>query len=214
MAKLRLVFLALAAFFASATLAAPLELHVVDVGGKVLSGTVVVLRNIDTARPVAKPVEARIDQMDRQFVPHVLVVPTGSKIIFPNNDSVRHQVYSFSPAKRFNLPLYRGTPPPVEFEKPGVVSLGCNIHDSMRAYVYVVDAQYYGRTDANGSWKGADVQPGTYTVEIWHPLSRETRPIIEQKVTVPAADQRVVLRTAVPLRLRPQSQVPANWDAY
>jgi hypothetical protein len=153
--------------------------------------------------------------VDRQFVPHVLVVPAGSKVTFPNSDSVRHQVYSFSPAKRFSLPLYRGKPyPPVEFERAGVVTLGCNIHDQMRAYVFVVDAQYFGRTDSNGTFKSPDVQPGVYTVQIWHPLARDTRPVIEQQITVSSTNTPVTLRVAAPLRLRPESQVPANWDAY
>jgi hypothetical protein len=157
----------------------------------------------------------QIDQVDRQFTPHVLVVPTGSKISFPNSDSVRHQVYSFSPAKRFELPLYRGKQHnPIEFERAGVVTLGCNIHDNMRAYVFVVDAQYFGRTDVNGTWKLPDVQPGTYSVQVWHPKSRETRPVVDQQIKVTAAEPQLVLRLATELRLRLDSQVPVNWDAY
>ena len=210
---MRLVFHALVLFTAAAS-AAPLELRLVGVDGAGIAGTVVILRSSDPARPVAKPVDAQMDQLDRQFVPHVLVVPTGSKITFPNSDSVRHQVYSFSPVKRFSLPLYRGTPyPPVEFDHSGVVTLGCNIHDQMRAYVYVVDAQHYGRTDSSGLYR-ADVLPGTYAVQIWHPLARETRPLIDQQITVTAADTHFTLRIAAPLRLRPEAQVPANWDAY
>ncbi len=213
---MRLLFHAASLLFASTALAAPLELRVVGVDGKGIAGTVVVLRSTDPARSIARPVEAQIDQVDRQFVPHVLIVPTGSKISFPNSDSVSHQVYSFSPTKRFDLPLYRGTqhPPVREFERAGVVTLGCNIHDNMRAYVFVVDAQYFGRTDANGAWKVPDVQPGTYTVQVWHPKSREARPVIEQQLRIPAAEPQLVLRLATELRLRAESQVPANWDAY
>jgi plastocyanin len=196
-------------------MAAPLELRLLGVDGKGIAGTVVTLRSMDPARPAPRPVDAQIDQVDRQFVPHVLVVPAGSKIGFPNTDTVRHQVYSFSPAKRFELPLYRGKPhPPEVFDRTGVVTLGCNIHDQMRAYVYVVDAQYFGRTDAGGNWKVADVQPGTYTVQIWHPLSRDSRPLIDQQVSLSAAEPSLTLRAAAPLRLRPESQIPANWDAY
>lgn len=212
---MRLVFHALALLFTAAATAAPLELRLVGVEGAGIAGTVVILRSNDPARPIAKPVDAQMDQMDRQFVPHVLVLPAGSRITFPNSDSVRHQVYSFSPAKRFSLPLYRGTPyPPVEFDHTGVVTLGCNIHDQMRAYVFVVEAQYYGRTDSSGLYKAPDVQPGTYTVQIWHPLARDTRPLIDQQIIVGAADTHLTLRIAAPLRLRPASQVPANWDAY
>lgn len=212
---MRLVFQALALLLASNAFAAPLALRLVGPDGAAIAGTVVLLRSTDAARPVAHPVDAQIDQVDRQFAPHVLVVPTGSRIVFPNSDSVRHQVYSFSPAKRFQLPLYRGTPyPPVEFAHKGVVTLGCNIHDQMRAYVFVVDAQYYGRTDSSGAFNAADVQPGAYTVQIWHPLARDTRPLIEQQITVAVTETHLTLRIAAPLRLRPESQVPANWDAY
>ena len=156
-----------------------------------------------------------MDQRDRAFVPHVIIVSPGTKVTFPNSDSIGHQVYSFSPVKKFQLPLYRGNPnPPVVFEKSGFVTLGCNIHDQMRAYVYVVDAQYFGRTDASGTWKSPDVLPGAYTVQIWHPRSRDSGPMIEQQVTVTAAEPRLTLRNAMPLRLRPDTQVPANWDAY
>ena len=126
-----------------------------------------------------------MDQMNREFVPHVLIVPVGSRVTFPNSDTVSHQVYSFSPAKKFQFPLYRGSPnPPVDFDRVGVVTIGCNIHDQMRAYVFVVDGQYYGRTDANGAWSAADVEPGEYAVQVWHPLAREMRPIIEQQIRV------------------------------
>jgi plastocyanin len=212
---MRLLFHACCALFASTAIAAPLELRVLNLEGKGIAGTVVVLRSTDPARPVARPVVTQIDQVDRQFTPHVLVVPTGSKISFPNSDSVRHQVYSFSPAKRFELPLYRGKQHnPIEFERAGVVTLGCNIHDNMRAYVFVVDAQYFGRTDVNGTWKLPDVQPGTYSVQVWHPKSRETRPVVDQQIKVTAAEPQLVLRLATELRLRLDSQVPVNWDAY
>jgi plastocyanin len=214
--KVRLPFLTLCLLLATAATAAPLELRVLEVDGKPIAGTVMVLRSTDPARPVARPVEAQIDQLDRQFTPHVLIVPTGSKVSFPNSDSVRHQVYSFSPAHRFEIGLYRGTksPPSEKFDRVGVVTLGCNIHDNMRAYLYVVDAQYFGRSDAGGAWKLPDVQPGTYTVQVWHPKARDTRPVIEQQIRVTAAEPQIVLRLATPLRLRPDSQVPVNWDAY
>jgi hypothetical protein len=136
-------------------------------------------------------------------------------VVFPNSDSVSHQVYSFSPARKFQLPLYRGKPyPPVLFDREGVVTLGCNIHDQMRAYVYVVEAQYFGRTDANGSWMVADVEPGEYRVEIWHPLSRVQRPVLEQIAIVNATGLKLTLRAAAPLKLRSESQQPSKWDAY
>jgi plastocyanin len=199
----------------SATFAGPLEIKLVGVDGKAIGGAVLTLRSTDTARPLAAPVQAAIDQVSLSFKPNVMVVPAGSKITFPNTDKVSHQVYSFSPTKRFQLPLYRGTPyPPLEFEKRGVVTLGCNIHDQMRAYLYVVEAQYYGRLDQQGSWRAPEVTPGEYTVQVWHPLSRDSAPLVDQRITVAATTQPLTLRVATALKLRADSQVPANWDAY
>jgi plastocyanin len=212
--EMRLVFHVIGLFIACSASAAPLELQLLGVDGKGVGTTVVMLRSTDASRPLARPVLATVTQKDREFVPRVLVVPTGSKVSFPNKDTVQHQVYSNSAAKKFDLPLYRGTPEPESFDVAGVVALGCNIHDNMRAFVFVVDAQYYGRTDADGIWKSADIQPGTYTVQIWHPRARSLKPVIDQKITVTAAEPRVILRLAAPLKLRPESDLPGNWDAY
>jgi plastocyanin len=212
---MRLVFTTLMALAMPGAFAAPLHISFVGVDGRGIGGTVVTLRSSDSTRPVARPTAAVLDQIDRQFVPHVLVVPVGSQVVFPNSDSVSHQVYSFSPVKKFQLPLYRGKPyPPVMFDREGVVTLGCNIHDQMRAYVYVVEAQHFGRTDASGNWSVADVEPGEYRIEILHPLSRVQRPVLEQMVTVPAGGLKMTLRAAMPLKLRSSAQHPSNWDAY
>jgi len=213
MLKLRLVFVACAALAAAATHAAPFELKLLGVDGKGVGATVVVLRSTDPARPLARATQATMDQINRQFDPNVLVVPTGSKVSFPNKDTVQHQVYSFSQANTFDLPLYRGTRS-VDFGTAGIVAVGCNIHDKMRAFIFVVDAQYFGRTDATGSWKLPDVQPGSYTVQIWHPRARNMKPLIDQTINFTAAEPRVTLRLATALRLRPLSELPGNWDAY
>jgi plastocyanin len=112
---------------------------------------------------------AIIDQKNKTFVPHVLPVQVGTAVKFPNSDDIQHQVYSFSPAKTFNLPLYKGTPAnPVVFDTPGVVTLGCNIHDSMSAYIVVVDTPYFDKTEAAGRAE-LRVPAGKYVVHVWHP---------------------------------------------
>ena len=91
-------------------------------------------------------------------------------VTFPNHDDVRHQVYSFSPAKRFELPLYAGVPAePVVFDKPGVVVLGCNIHDWMVGYIYVSDSPYFAKTGKDGKAIIADLPTRVYAVRVWHP---------------------------------------------
>jgi plastocyanin len=126
---------------------------------------------IPEGRPVPPLRRAAVmEQKNRAFIPHVLAVQTGTVVRFPNLDDVQHHVYSFSPAKTFQLPLYKGTPPnPVTFEKAGVVALGCNIHDQMSAFIVVVDTPYFEKTAANGRASLRDLEPGRYTVHVWAP---------------------------------------------
>src|SRR3984957_12554551 len=128
--------------------------------GHPLGGVIVTARPSAGPTHSAAPVAAAMDQVNRAFAPDLLVIPVGSSVAFPNSDSVSHQIYSFSPAKRFQLPLYRGKPyPPVVFDQPGVVTMGCNIHDEMLAYIVITDAAFFGRTSAAGSWS-ADTPVG------------------------------------------------------
>jgi len=118
--------------------------------------------------PAAPKRVAVMDQKDRTFLPHVLAVQTGTAVRFPNNDDIRHQVYSFSRAKTFQLPLYKGTPAsPIVFDKSGVVALGCNIHDRMSAFVVIVDTPYFAKTDGSGRVSLRNLPPGRYVVHVW-----------------------------------------------
>lgn len=118
--------------------------------------------------PAPKPLQ--IEQRNKTFAPAVSVVQTGTAIEFPNNDTVRHHVYSFSAAKVFELKLYAGKPEkPVLFDKPGVVVLGCNIHDRMAAYIVVVDTPWSAISQSDGVARVADVPPGEYQLQVWHP---------------------------------------------
>ncbi len=149
--------------------AATLTFRMSDPSGQALESAVVTL--LPLARtPLPAPLPARIEQVRKSFMPYVSVVQTGAAIQFPNNDTVRHHVYSFSPAKVFELKLYTGTPArPVVFDKAGVVVLGCNIHDRMVAYVVVADTPWFGVSGMDGVATVADVPPGEYTLQIWHP---------------------------------------------
>jgi len=113
---------------------------------------------------------AVMDQKDRTFVPHVLPVQVGTAVKFPNSDDIQHQVYSFSHAKTFQLPLYKGTPAnPIVFTAPGVVTLGCNIHDKMHGYIVVVETPFFEKSDESGRIDIRNLQPGKYAVHVWHP---------------------------------------------
>src|SRR5437764_5271431 len=149
--------------------AAGVNVDVVDKAGRPLVGAVVVLEPVG-ARAAAKPMSGvEISQARRMFMPDVTVVTVGTPVTFPNLDTVRHQVYSFSPAKSFELKLYAGTPStPVVFDKPGVVVLGCNIHDLMSAWVVVVDTPYHARSADAGKARLDNVPPGSYRLRAWH----------------------------------------------
>jgi plastocyanin len=151
--------------------AATLTVRVQDARGRNLDDAVVYAVPEGRQLPLARRT-AVMDQKNRMFVPHVLPVQTGTSVSFPNSDDVRHHVYSFSPAKPFQLPLYKGTPSnPEVFDRAGVVTLGCNIHDQMSAFIVVVDTPFFARS-VNGVATVEGVEAGRYTVRVWTPDMR------------------------------------------
>lgn len=146
--------------------------HVTDSSGRELAGAVVFAL---AAPPEFDPVPqtAVMDQVNREFVPEVLVIAAGTEVSFPNRDRIHHHVYSFSRAKTFEIPLYRdGEAPRTVFDQPGVVKLGCNIHDWMLAAIVVVPTSLHTRTDATGAYRLADLPAGRYVLAAWHPHLR------------------------------------------
>ena len=131
--------------------AADVRATIRDAEGKPVTDAVVLAFPAKGGAAAAKAGSATMDQVDKEFVPRVMAIRVGTSVRFPNQDNTRHQVYSFSAAKKFELPLYAGKPAsPVVFDKPGVVTLGCNIHDWMLGYIYVADTPYFGKTGAAG----------------------------------------------------------------
>ena len=169
--------------------AGALTVNVVDATGKPLLDAVALLEPA-TGKVAVKPMaDVEISQAKRQFQPRVTVITTGTRAAFPNFDTVRHHVYSFSPIKTFELKLYAGVPNvPVVFDKPGVAVLGCNIHDTMAAWVVVADTPWFARSAANGRARIDAVPAGQYKLRVWHPglpLNAEPAPVA---ITVGAAD--------------------------
>jgi plastocyanin len=145
------------------------ELTVTVDDGKTPLADAVVSVHSPAAALLAKPAKAVMDQRNMMFAPTVLPVTAGTLVRFPNSDNIHHSVYSFSPAKRFELPLYAGvSAEPVLFDKTGVVTLGCNIHDWMVGYIVVLDTPYFVKTAADGK-AHLDLPAGTYQLEVWHP---------------------------------------------
>lgn len=166
--------------------AEPLRVSVVDQAGAPVADAVVyaVPVDVNAKAPPAKQPQAVIDQIKRRFVPLVSVVQTGTAVSFPNRDNIEHDVYSFSPAKRFELHLYHGMPAkPVVFDKPGLVVMGCNIHDQMIAYLLVVDTPWFAKTDARGQASIGNIRDGAYRLSVWHYRMAEPEPPPSQIVS-------------------------------
>ncbi len=176
-----------AAFLSISTMAAQLVVTVVDKAGAPVADAAVYAVPVGV-KSASKPAGAKIDQVNKEFDPLVSVIQTGTPVTFPNRDNIRHHVYSFSPAKPFELKLYSGQPAqPVIFDRAGVVVLGCNIHDWMVAYVVVVDTPYFGKTDATGKLHIDGLPAGDYDVKLWHYRAGALNEIsAERRVTLTA----------------------------
>ena len=169
MKSLSVLFL-LSMTLGAAAHAAVVNVSVTDSAGKPLPQAVAVLEPVSGKLPVKPMTGVEVAQSKRQFQPAFTVVTVGTPVMFPNFDTVRHHVYSFSPTKTFELKLYAGVPgTPVVFDKPGMAVLGCNIHDSMAAWILVVDSPLHARSGADGKARIAAVVPGTYRLRVWHP---------------------------------------------
>jgi plastocyanin len=189
------------ALMAGAILALPLQaavvVQVLDAAGQPLPNAVVYAepQGGGALKPPAR--QASIEQKDKTFFPLVSVVQTGTAIVFPNNDSVRHHVYSFSPAKTFELKLYSGTPgSPVVFDKPGTVVLGCNIHDQMVAFVQVVNTPFFGVSDRSGTVRLEGITNGNYALKAWYFSMPQSQPAVAQPLQV-QGDGRASIKLAV-----------------
>jgi plastocyanin len=164
----------------------------------------------------ATPVRAEVTQKDRMFHPHILILPAGSSVDFPNRDNTQHHVYSFSPAKTFNLELYAGRPEaPVLFDQPGIVELGCNIHDHMQAFIVVANTRAIGQTNEQGEVTlaldfGAAQAPGSLSLNIWHPrLPDNTRPVLRE---VDSANLTSMATVTVSIELEPEPRHEGPMD--
>ena len=167
---LRTVLTLLLCVAANKTVLAHTVVSVTDNSGQKIEDAVVYAEP-EFALPATKAEPAVIEQKNKQFIPLVTVVQTGALISFPNNDTVKHQAYSFSPAKNFELKLYSGKPTaPLLFDKAGTVTVGCNIHDQMLAYIQVVNTPFFAKTDAHGNATLPSLPAGKYALKVWHYL--------------------------------------------
>jgi plastocyanin len=183
------------AFAAGIALSAPLwaasvTVRVIDAGGKPVRDAVVSLYPSSGVRAPRGGGHYVVSQQNLQFHPFMTIVPVGADVAFPNLDSTKHHVYSFSPAKRFELKLFaKDQSRSVHLDKPGVVALGCNIHDQMSAFIFVADTAWTARTNGQGVVTFNDAPNAPGRVAVWHPYLRAPGGSVEQRV---AAGQRNV----------------------
>ena len=192
------LILVASAFTPSSVWAAPVSVQIADAAGRALSDAVVLLEPVPGKVPVKPMPQAQIAQEKRQFAPRVTLITVGTAVNFPNFDTVRHHVYSFSKAKTFEIKLYAGVPSqPVVFDKPGIAVLGCNIHDRMAAWVVVADTPWHAMSGADGLARIADAPPGAYQLSVWHAGLAANSPPVTRKVQLGAAELRESFQLAV-----------------
>lgn len=161
------------------------------------------------ATPADTDTSANIVQRDLQFEPYISVIQRNTAVIFPNRDDISHHVYSFSPAKSFELPLYKKqTPDPVLFDKAGLVVLGCNIHDWMLAYLLVVDTPYFTQMK-NGNARLPELPKGKYRLHVWHPRL-DKRDLTPLEIVVDDQPASITFALKYPLKANFRPKPPAQ----
>lgn len=185
---------------------ADVELRLTDDTGSAVANAVLLLDGV----PADAPSTAIMDQRDMQFLPQVLAVAAGTVVEFPNGDDIRHHVYSFSAARRFELRLFKGTEaPPVQFDTPGIVVLGCNIHDQMLGYIVVADSPRFAVSDAAGVVRLPGLTASTATLRWWHPSLGETAPRVIGPVDL-ATSQTISLGPVTQAARAPETRAPSS----
>ncbi len=200
----RLIISSIFSAIAAQAHAGDLSIIVRDAAGQPINDAVVTLRAAAGAAhgPTHFSWPYAVAQEDVAFHPFVLIVPVGAEVRFPNKDRVRHHVYSFSPAKVFQLKLYgQDETRTVQFDRAGVVSLGCNIHDRMIGFIDVVDTPWAAKT-AGGRAVISDAPTGTVVMTVWHPFSKAKGQVVSKDIVISAKGG----EETVTLDLRPSSK--------
>lgn len=189
---------------AGAARAADAAILLRDASGAPVADAVVSLAPLDAPAPAAPApaTPAVIAQIGEQYQPYVTAIRVGTLVEFPNKDKVQHHIYSVSRAKPFEKPLYEsGASESVLFDNPGIVTLGCNIHDWMAAYVVILETPHFAKTGDDGLAALSALPPGRYTLQVWHP--RLPAPLTRE-VALAAASP---LSETIDLRLRPDRRI-------
>ncbi|MCX6955214.1 MAG: hypothetical protein NTV51_23925 [Verrucomicrobia bacterium] len=182
--------------------AGSVQVNVKDNKGASVADAVVSLVPLDTKPALTVPAEPLvIAQIGQEFEPRVTPLLVGTRVSFPNRDAIRHQVFSVSKTKRFEIPLYGpGAGETLSFDKAGIVALGCNIHDWMAAYVVVLETPFFVKTPADGVATLPSLPPGRYRLDVWHPRLIND---VAREITVAGAE--AALQT-IAITLKPDSR--------
>jgi plastocyanin len=202
---MRFVFWLMVSLLATRVYAADLMVSVRTGAGKPVADAVIMVYPASGAasdEPIHFAWPLKIEQKDLAFHPFVLIAPVGGTVAFPNLDRVRHNVYSFSPAHPFELKLYGADETrSVRFDKAGDIALGCNIHDSMLAFIKVVDTPYAAKTDSSGVVELHGLPAGAANLRVWHPYLKASNNEIARSIALPpagAAHQTVAIDLRIP----------------
>jgi len=192
--------------FSANLLAGEVTITVEDKKDRSVLDTIVELVGADPT-PI-KDDSVEITQKDKEFSPEMSIIPSGSSVLFTNEDPFQHHVYSVSKGNQFDLPLYKGTPSTqIKFESPGIAKLGCNIHDWMLAFAYVSQSKHLVTTGTDGKAYFPDIPQGEYELRIWNPRLKNNKKVISQSLSVSEAPS---LEHSVVLSLRKKIRKPAR----
>ncbi|MDO9519259.1 MAG: methylamine utilization protein [Pseudohongiella sp.] len=195
----------LAFLFAPSLSAGELEVVFKDDSGQPIANAVVEVISPEVSLPLGLALTGMMDQVDKEFVGPVLLVVQNSLVQFPNSDDIHHHVYSYSDTKRFELPLYTGnTAEPVLFDKAGVATIGCNIHDWMVGYIYISQTHLAALSDSDGRAVLTELDAGEYKFRIWHSRIKNRDQATEYTVIVPESG---TLQMALELELNPDRRI-------
>ena len=157
-----------------------------------------------------KPYTLSIAQRNKTYQPYVSVFQKGTLVRFINYDRVKHHVYSFSKAKKFELPLYSGVPPKsVHLNRAGVITLGCNIHDWMLAYVFVAETPFFVTTNAQGKALLKNLPQGDYQLTLWHP-QKKGKNTLNKTIHIPAKNNMLSFQMSLKPNWRDLNKKPKN----
>jgi len=193
-------------WFSTISFAAELSIRVEAYKQRPTDGLVIELVGAGTA-PAARG-EFEINQLDKEFIPLLTIAGVGSSLSFTNQDELKHHIYSVSQANKFDLPLHNGRSEKIiQLSKPGVIKLGCNIHDWMLAYVYVAESDHVKIMDNSGVVTFDDLPAGAYQIKIWSPRLRNTKKPVIQAVTLSEGQAQT---TSIKIKLRKHIRKPVR----